>query len=67
MRATVRRRQAEQAMRMLRDTVVSLAEIAQAAGFCDQSHMHRVIRSLGGRTPVQVRAEAATLAAAIPA
>ena len=33
------------------------AQVAAAAGFCDQSHMHRAFRGLVGRTPLEVRIE----------
>jgi AraC family transcriptional regulator len=59
---TVRRRRLEQAVQMLRATDDPIAEIAAACGFCDQSHLNRTLRSLTGRTPLQVRAERAALA-----
>ena len=34
-----------------------LAEIAIAAGFCDQSHMNRCFSAVLGRTPLRVRQE----------
>jgi len=54
---TVRRRRVEQACILLRRSDRPLAEIALAAGFCDQSHMNRGFRATLGRTPAQVRAE----------
>ena len=64
---SLRRRRVETASRLLRQTSAGLAEIAVDAGFCDQSHMNRAFRQLLGRTPVQVRAEGAALAAFRPA
>jgi AraC family transcriptional regulator len=52
-----RRRRVEQASAMLRRTELPLAEIAAAAGFCDQSHMNRCFSAVLGRTPLRVRAE----------
>ncbi len=40
---------------MLLDTARSLAEIAAACGFCDQSYMTHVFRDLRGMTPKQYR------------
>jgi AraC family transcriptional regulator len=60
---TLRRKRIEAASGLLRRTALSLAEIAQAAGFCDQSHMNRDFRRVLGRTPVMVRAEQAKLSA----
>lgn len=54
---TARRRRVERACGLLRRTGGPLAEIALAAGFCDQSHMNRAFRAMIGRTPLQVRAE----------
>ncbi|PCC68145.1 AraC-type DNA-binding protein [Nannocystis exedens] len=54
---TVRRKRVELATSLLRGSDAPAAEIAVAAGFCDQSHMIRAFRSLIGRTPSQVRAE----------
>ena len=54
---TVRRMQVERACALLRRTSRPLAEIALAAGFCDQSHMNRGFRTVLGRTPCTVRAE----------
>jgi AraC-like DNA-binding protein len=52
-----RRRRVEAASKLLRFTRLPLAEIAVAAGFCDQSHMNRCFRAVLGRTPLTVRAE----------
>jgi AraC family transcriptional regulator len=54
-----RRRRVEAASRLLRFTAQPLAEIAVAAGFCDQSHMNRCFRAVLGRTPLVVRGEIA--------
>lgn len=55
--ATLRRRRVEAASRLLRRTELPLAEIALAAGFCDQSHMNRCFSSVLGRTPLNIRLE----------
>lgn len=47
----------ERAARRLRETDDTPADIAAAAGFCDQSHMIRVFRRLLGRSPSAVRAD----------
>lgn len=54
---TSRRRRVELAARSLRNSDMELAEIAVAAGFCDQSHMNRCFRAVLGRTPLDVRRE----------
>lgn len=54
---SVRRKRIAAATNLLRFTDQPLADIALAAGFCDQSHMNRNFRSLLGRTPLQVRRE----------
>jgi len=54
---TILRTRAERAAHLLRSTDSSIAEIAFATGFCDQSHLNRVLGQLTGRTPAQVRAE----------
>jgi AraC family transcriptional regulator len=51
------RKRVERAALLLRNTTDGAAEIALAAGFCDQSHMNRCFKALLGRTPTQVRAE----------
>jgi transcriptional regulator GlxA family with amidase domain len=58
-----RRRRVETAARLIETSPSGLAEIAVAAGFCDQSHMNRAFRMLLGRTPAQVRARKLGLAA----
>lgn len=59
---TARRKRVERAAFLLRTADNSIAEIAAAAGFCDQSHMNRGFKALAGRTPLEVRAERALLA-----
>ena len=54
---TRRRRRVEAASALLRNTRLPLAEVALAAGFCDQSHMNRCFAAVLGRTPLQVRRE----------
>ena len=54
---TIRRKRVEQACILLRRSDRPLAEIALAAGFCDQSHMNRGFRATLGRTPAAVRSE----------
>jgi AraC family transcriptional regulator len=54
---TLRRRRVEAASALLRRTQLPLAEIALAAGFCDQSHMNRCFAAVLGRTPLRVRSE----------
>jgi AraC-like DNA-binding protein len=39
----------------LRETDKTGADVAQEAGFCDQSHMNRTFRRLLGRLPSAVR------------
>jgi AraC family transcriptional regulator len=57
LRDTVMRTRAEQAAHLLRSSDSPIAEIAFATGFCDQSHLNRVLGQFTGRTPAQVRAE----------
>jgi|CXWL01.1.fsa_nt_gi AraC family transcriptional regulator len=59
---TLRRRRVERATLALRSSADTLAEVALASGFCDQSHMNRAFRAVLGRTPAEVRKEAALLA-----
>lgn len=59
---TRRRRRVECAVRALRASSEPLAAIAADAGFCDQSHMNRCFKAVIGRTPLEVRREAALLA-----
>jgi AraC family transcriptional regulator len=54
---SLRRRRVETASGLLRRTHLPLAEIAIAAGFCDQSHMNRCFSAVLGRTPLRVRQE----------
>jgi AraC family transcriptional regulator len=51
----VRRLRIEHAARQLADTEVSLAEIALAAGFSDQSHFSNLFRRQTGLSPFQFR------------
>jgi len=60
---TVRRKRVERAAIRLRTTTDALADIAADCAFCDQSHMNRAFRAVLGRTPLDVRAEAALLSA----
>jgi len=52
-----RRRRVEAAVGRLRAGDEPLADVAAAAGFCDQSHMNRNFCEVLGRTPLQVRQE----------
>ena len=45
----------ERAVKLLRETEAPLADVAAAAGFCDQSHMNRTVRTVLGRPPLAVR------------
>lgn len=54
---TVRRRRVETAVHMLVSSTEPPAQVAAAAGFCDQSHMIHAFRAVLGRTPGQVRRE----------
>jgi AraC family transcriptional regulator len=63
---TVRRRRVEVATGLLRHSAQPAADIAAAAGFCDQSHMIRAVRAVLGRTPTQIRAEWAGLTRVAP-
>jgi AraC-like DNA-binding protein len=58
---TARRRRVERATALLRYGRNGLADIAITAGFCDQSHMNRAFHAVLGRTPLEVRREAALL------
>lgn len=59
---TVRRKRVERATIRLRQSTAPLADVAAEVGFCDQSHMNRAFRAVLGRTPLDVRREAALLA-----
>jgi AraC family transcriptional regulator len=61
LRDTVRRRRVELATGLLRHSNQAAADIAATAGFCDQSHMIRALRTVLGRGPTQIRAEWAGL------
>lgn len=52
-----RRRRVTNAVERLRNCDEPLADVAAAAGFCDQSHMNRNFLEVLGRTPLQVRQE----------
>jgi AraC family transcriptional regulator len=54
---TLRRRRVEAAVGLLERGGLGLAEIAAEAGFCDQSHMNRVFRTVLRRTPAEAQAE----------
>lgn len=54
---TAARFRVERAARNLRETDLTLADIAAEAGFCDQSHMNRMFKRVLHRTPVAVRAD----------
>jgi len=49
------RRRLEHVEQMLRDTQLPLSHIALAAGFSDQSHLHRHFRRLTGMSPSLAR------------
>jgi AraC family transcriptional regulator len=51
----VRQRRVEQALRLMRETPDSLADIALACGFADQSHFGRVFKRLRGVSPERHR------------
>jgi AraC family transcriptional regulator len=57
--AFLRRRRIEWAMVALRATGEPIAQIAQAAGFFDQSHFTRCFRQMVGMTPARFRSERA--------
>jgi AraC family transcriptional regulator len=62
LRDTVRRRRVERAVRLLREPGARACDVAQEAGFCDQSHMVRAFRHVLGRTPGAVRGDFAAAA-----
>lgn len=51
----LRRRRVERALELINTTWLPLAEIAVAAGFCDQSHMNRCFGVTIGLTPLAYR------------
>jgi AraC family transcriptional regulator len=51
----VRKRRLDRAERLIVGTQLSLAAVAAAVGFSDQSHLSRVMRAERGLTPGQVR------------
>jgi AraC-like DNA-binding protein len=56
---SLRMQRLEHAVADIRNTQRPLSEISHAAGFCDQAHMHRWTLALLGKTPGQLRAQAA--------
>lgn len=64
---TIVRQRVERAIHLLREGGQPIAEVALDSGFCDQSHLSRALRRLVGRTPGQIRAERAQLAALMAA
>jgi two-component system response regulator YesN len=44
-----------QAMRLLRESSLTVAEVANQVGFADQSYFDRKFRSAFGQTPTSVR------------
>lgn len=58
------KRRVDRAMELLRDSSMSLAEIARAAGFADQSHFTRVFTATVGHSPGTVRRRQAAIGAA---
>jgi AraC family transcriptional regulator len=54
---TAARLRVEHAVRLLRETDLTYCEIANDAGFCDQSHMNRSFRRVLDRLPSTVRDE----------
>jgi AraC family transcriptional regulator len=51
----VRRLRLSHALEALGNSNSSLADIAEQAGFADQSHLGRVVRAVTGMTPLQIR------------
>ena len=51
----VRRLRVQFAAKQIASTEIPLCEIAQAAGFADQSHLHKIFKSVFGLTPVEYR------------
>jgi AraC family transcriptional regulator len=62
-RRTVMRKRVERAVALLDEGNAGLADVAVAAGFCDQSHMNRAFQQLLRRTPAAVQRERAFAAA----
>lgn len=56
-RETGRRLRVEKAAIMMRTSNLAAADVAAAAGFCDQSHMIRCFLRVLGRTPCEIRRE----------
>ena len=56
---SLRMQRLERAVADIRNTQRPLSDISHAAGFCDQAHMHRWTLALLGKTPGQLRAQAA--------
>lgn len=56
LQATARRQRVEQAMLLIHGGATSLADVAAATGFCDQSHMARCFNAVIGRPPSAVAA-----------
>src|SRR5690348_4052203 len=54
--SALRRRRVAAAAALMEASDLPLAEVALAAGFCDQSHMNRGFQRVMGRTPAAVRA-----------
>lgn len=54
----IRQTRLQEARRLLTTTRRTLVEIADAAGFADQAHMTKVLRSQLGKTPGQISREA---------
>jgi AraC-like DNA-binding protein len=57
---TAQRNRVECAVRLLRETDETCANIAAESGFCDQSHMVRAFTALLDRSPSAIRQEART-------
>jgi AraC family transcriptional regulator len=51
------RHRVERAAQLLRETDLTLAQVAADAGFCDQSHMNRTFQRVLARSPGTVRTE----------
>ena len=55
--AFVRKMKLQESLHMLRNTRMSLAEIALACGYFDQAHFTRIFRQQTGHTPGRYRTE----------